>query len=94
MVIEWSRISLNDRDGIFDYITADNVSAAQETDLKIEAEVDSLLDHPHRGRPGRVAGTRELVIARTPYIAAYKIDGSTIRVLRVIHGARCWPSAL
>lgn len=94
MVVEWSHISLRDRDEIFDYIVADNASAAQEIDLKIEGDVDSLLDHPHRGRPGRVAGTRELVIANTPYIVAYKIDRTTIRVLRVIHGARRWPASL
>ncbi len=43
-------------------------------------------DFPESGRPGRVSGTRELVIAGTPYIAAYRVVGETIRILRVLHG--------
>jgi plasmid stabilization system protein ParE len=46
---------------------------------------------PRSGRSGRIAGTRELVISRTPYIAAYRIAGDTVRILRVLHGSRRWP---
>jgi toxin ParE1/3/4 len=43
------------------------------------------------GRPGRVKGTRELVIVGTPYIVAYRIKGDAVQVLRVLHGAQKWP---
>jgi len=33
-----------------------------------------LIETPEIGRPGRIEGTRELVIPRTPYIAAYRIE--------------------
>jgi plasmid stabilization system protein ParE len=46
------------------------------------------------GRPGRVIDTRELVIDRTPYIAAYRITGDKVRILRVLHGARQWPDEM
>jgi toxin ParE1/3/4 len=46
------------------------------------------------GRQGRCAGTRELVIARTPYIVAYRIERLAVVVLRVLHGAQRWPTAL
>ena len=46
---------------------------------------------PRSGRPGRVAGTRELVIIRTPYIAVYRIIDDTIHVLRARHSSRQWP---
>jgi toxin ParE1/3/4 len=46
---------------------------------------------PHRGRPGRWPGTRELVIPRTPYIVPYRVQGDLIEILRVFHGARRWP---
>jgi plasmid stabilization system protein ParE len=46
---------------------------------------------PELGRPGRVDGTHELVIQRTPYIAAYRIAGNTAFILRVMHGAQVWP---
>jgi addiction module RelE/StbE family toxin len=49
---------------------------------------------PEIGRPGRIDGTRELIIQRTPYIAAYRIAGKTIRILRVLHGAQMWPQEL
>lgn len=60
-------------------------------DDRIRAEVEKLVRFPELGRPGRVEGTPELVISHTPYIAAYRIDGRTVRILRVLHGARRWP---
>jgi plasmid stabilization system protein ParE len=46
------------------------------------------------GRAVRIEGTRELVISRTPYIAAYRIIGATVRILRVLHGAQQWPDEM
>ncbi len=42
----------------------------------------------------RIEWTRELVIRKTPYIAAYRIEGDTIRILRVLHGAQQWPDEM
>ncbi len=53
-----------------------------------------LLDFPDSGLPGSVAGTRQLVIPRTSYVAAYLVDGDTVRTLRVLHGAQMWPDEL
>ncbi|MDW9697590.1 type II toxin-antitoxin system RelE/ParE family toxin [Sinorhizobium meliloti] len=44
------------------------------------------------GRPDRIAGTRELVIPRTPYLAAYMVLADMIRILRVLRGTRMSPS--
>jgi plasmid stabilization system protein ParE len=43
------------------------------------------------GRPGREAGTRELV-AHKNYILVYDVTADMVRVLRVLHAARQWPS--
>jgi toxin ParE1/3/4 len=43
-------------------------------------------------RPGRVAGTRELIVAGTPHIVAYRVAASRIEILAMIHAARRWPS--
>ena len=51
-------------------------------------QVERLIETPEMGRPGRIAGTRELFFARTPYVAAYRIEGGIVRILRVLHGAQ------
>lgn len=91
MKLAWSRLSFEDRDRIFDYIAQDNPQAAAALDTRIEAQVMRLVLHPEMGRPGRVAGTRELVIAQTAYIAAYRIERDRIRILRILHSAQLWP---
>ncbi|WP_422641803.1 type II toxin-antitoxin system RelE/ParE family toxin [Zavarzinia sp.] len=53
--------------------------------------VARLSEHPHLGRAGRVADTRELVISRTPYVAVYSVGPDAIDILAVFHGARRWP---
>jgi addiction module RelE/StbE family toxin len=94
MLLEWSVFSVADRTAIFDYIEADNPRAAVSVDDRIEAQVEGLARFPEMGRPGRIEGTRELVISGTPYIAAYRIVDDTVRVLRVLHGAQQWPDKM
>ncbi len=91
MKIVWSLLAISDREAIFDYIEADSPRTAAQIDDQIEAQVDQLATFPESGRPGRVVGTRELVVQQTPYLAAYQIEGDTVRVLRVLHGAQQWP---
>lgn len=94
MRLEWSAFALADRDRIFDYIEQDSSRAAVVVDDRIREQVEVLREFPALGRPGRVEGTRELVISRTPYIAAYRIEGNTVHILRVLHGAQLWPDVL
>lgn len=53
--------------------------------------IEGIEANPKIGRPGRVQGTRELVLPGTPYIAVYVLDGSDQYVRRVLHGAQKWP---
>lgn len=94
MKLVWSAFALADRDGIFTHIEADNPRAAIAVDERIAASVRRLVEFPESGRLGRVAGTRELVIIGTPYVAAYAVTASSIRILRVPHGAQRWPDEL
>jgi addiction module RelE/StbE family toxin len=82
---------LADRDAIFKHIEAENPRAAVNVDDQIAAAVRRLLDFPESGRPGRVAGTRELVVPRTPFITAYVATADRVRILRILHGAQVWP---
>lgn len=91
MNLEWLPMALQDFDGIIEYIADDNPIAAIEQGDEIEQQVSALSANPRIGRPGRVKGTRELIIGRTPYIAVYRIKGKQIQVLRILHGARQWP---
>jgi addiction module RelE/StbE family toxin len=94
MFLEWSVFALADRDAIFDYIEAESPRAAVSIDDRVRTRVEGLERFPEMGRPGRIEGTRELVISGTPYIAAYRIVGDTVRILRVLHGAQQWPGEM
>jgi plasmid stabilization system protein ParE len=80
--------------GIHEYISESSPNAANRQVEMIVNAVDSLLAFPEKGRPGRRHGTRELVVRGTPYIAAYRVRRSIIRILAVVHGARRWPPIL
>ena len=80
-----------DLDDIFDYILQENPDMASDVLGRISERMLSLTPMPHQGRPGRVSGTRELVVPRTPFIVPYQITGNTVEILRVYHGARRWP---
>lgn len=91
MKLTWTAFALADRDEIFTHIEADSPRAAIAVDDHIAQAAFRLVEFPESGRPGRVPGTRELVISRTPYIAAYVLAPDSIRILRVLHGAQMWP---
>jgi len=93
-IVKWSLLAVADRNTIFEYIEADSPQGAVAIDDRISKAVSSLKKSPGIGRPGRIEGTRELVIDRTPYIAAYSIVGKIVRVLRVLHGAQLWPEEM
>lgn len=65
--------------------------AAELVDDRIRDQAALLKRFPESGRTGRIGDTRELVISKTPYIAAYRIIGNVVRILRVLHAAQLWP---
>jgi len=90
----WSREALDDLEELRSYIAADNPRAALGVFVRIVDLVALLPQQPDIGRPGRVPGTRELVVPNTPCIVAYSVVGAdTVRVLGVRHGARKWPES-
>lgn len=94
MRLTWSAFALADRDAVFTHIEADSPRAAIAVDEHIAQAVLRLVEFPESGRPGRGPGTRELVIPRTPDVAAYALTRDRIRILRVLHGAQMWPDDL
>jgi toxin ParE1/3/4 len=47
-----------------------------------------LSENPQLGHPGRVPGTRELVIPKTPFVIPYRVRDDVLEVLRAYHHAR------
>jgi toxin ParE1/3/4 len=92
--IEWHPSARSDLIELVTYIAADSPQAAYRVHDAIRKRIGILAKHPEAGRLGRVAGTRELVIANTPYIAAYRVTADAVTILRVLHGARRWPRSL
>jgi plasmid stabilization system protein ParE len=63
---------------------------------EIQRQIENLAHFPNLGRPGRIARTRELVINRTGFVAAYRDNqaDNRIEVLYIAHGRRQWPKRL
>lgn len=97
MSVRWTRKAFADLDSIFEAIALDRPLAAARVLRALMAAGEKLLDHPHRGRPGRLRDTRELVAPGLPYVLVYAVNASLVHikpdiiVLRVVHGAMRWP---
>jgi toxin ParE1/3/4 len=91
MEIRWQRTALADLEAIQDYLLERNPPAALRLMSDLREAALSLIEQPNRGRPGRVPGTRELVVSGTTYLIPYRVRGHVIEILRVFHGARKWP---
>ncbi len=94
MKIRWSPTAISDIEEIRDYIATDDPRTAQKVSAMIRKSVGGLSSFPLLGRIGRVAGTRELVIPGTPFIAAYRVDEDEVVISKVLRGRRSWPKSL
>jgi toxin ParE1/3/4 len=88
MRVEWLRKALRNLDEEAAYIAADDASAARLVVERVLDAVSQLVEQPGLGRPGRVPGTRELVVPRTRYVVPYRVRGDAVQILRVFHTSR------
>ncbi|AZN38027.1 type II toxin-antitoxin system RelE/ParE family toxin [Iodobacter ciconiae] len=84
----WLRQAIANLDAEAEYIAQEKPQAAAEMFAYVKAKVESLAHFPAAGRPGRVPGTRELVIERYPLLVPYRVVGNELHVLRVFHTRR------
>jgi toxin ParE1/3/4 len=94
--LRWLRKALKNLDEQMEFIAKENPAAANDQFNKIEVALNQLLQNPSIGRPGRVNGTRELVIPNTPFIIPYKVKLNQsqfheIQLLRLFHTSRKLP---
>lgn len=86
----WSQSALDDFDQAIGYLAMPNPGAAERIADRIDEAAIRLADTPI-GRPGRVTGTYEKHVLRTPCIIAYRLSEHDLTIVRVIHGKRDWP---
>lgn len=95
MKVVWSPEAVDDLASLRAFIAEDSPAAARRIALRIVQIVEDVLPgSPDMGRPGRVPGTRELVVPSTPFVVPYRVQAGTLHILRVYHGARRWPERL
>ena len=73
-----------------DFIAARNLAAAGRLALQIDEAVERLRRFPESGRPGRVNGTRELIV-HPNYVVVYRVTPEAIDVLRFLHARQRYP---
>lgn len=91
MRVKWLRRALQNLDAEATYIAQNSPQNAAACVAHLLASAEMLAAHPQMGRPGRVPGTRELVVTRFPYILPYRVREQAVEILRVFHTARKWP---
>jgi toxin ParE1/3/4 len=91
--VEWLHEARRNRESQLAYIAERNPAAAVRLGDAIAVAVARLGNFPEIAPRGRVEGTRELLIAGTPYIAIYRIEISKVVILRLLHDSQRWPQA-
>ena len=91
MNIAWSRRAVIHLADLRAYIAREKPTAADRVGVALLAAVERLAAMPNLGRPGRVPGTRELVVPDTPYVLPYRLRHGQLEIIAVFHGRQKWP---
>ena len=94
LTVRWTSLASRRLDEIGAYISRDDEAAAARVVGRILAATERLAYRPMMGRPGRIRGTCELVLPDIPYILPYRIAGTELHILSVLHMAQRWPASL
>jgi len=90
MRIRWTVPAANDLESINYYLQQHYPQFAEATVRTIYGRIRSLKSSPNRGRPGHLAGTRELALTPLPYVVVYRVQAEALEILHIYHGAQDW----
>lgn len=91
MLLNWTKSGSKDLKQIRKYYrdeVPDGNEIGKEIVDRILLATTQLEQLPFTGRPGRIPGTKELIVKDTPYIVYYEVIGDRVDLLRVIHTSR------
>jgi plasmid stabilization system protein ParE len=91
MRVRWLRKALANLDAEASFIAEDDPTAARAVMRRVLGAVAILAAQPNLGRPGRVPGTRELVVPEARHLVPYRVRGDVVEILRVFHTSRRVP---
>lgn len=94
MRVVWSRRAIRHLISLREYIGKDSQQNAEFVADRILKAVNLLQTQPGMGRPGRIVGTRELVVPDTPYVIPYRVRRERLELIAVFHGRQNWPAKL
>lgn len=75
---------------IVDFVSEHNPRAALRLSSLIDEALERACRFPEIGRPGRVSGTRELIV-HPNYLIVYQVAAGAIDVLRLLHARQRYP---
>ena len=90
MQVRWLATALRNLEDEAEYVARENPEAARARVQRTSHAVERLKEHPALGRPGRIHGTRELVVSGTRHVIPYRVRPRLhrIEILRVFHASR------
>jgi plasmid stabilization system protein ParE len=88
---KYTKLAIQDIRQAYDFIAIDSQQSAKAVIERIESGINTLCAHPHIGRQGRLNGTREFVIARTPFIVVYRPHEQLLWILSILHTSKKYP---
>lgn len=89
--VEWSVHAARDVLAIDFYLAAQNPNAAYEVVKHILERAEYLARFPFLGRSSGSGRPRKLALTRYPYNVHYRVTGTKVRIVRVLHQARHEP---
>ncbi|WP_449430668.1 type II toxin-antitoxin system RelE/ParE family toxin [Pseudomonas putida] len=90
MRLVWRDMAGRDRSRIMEHIALRDPGAAILLDETFREKAQRAAQSPLIYKPGRVRGTREIVVRRN-YIMIYRIAHDCVEIVRILHARQKWP---